>query len=192
MFFTLYAYSFRMVWAEPVYLSPDAATRADFALWMSVLLSAGGAVILLLLGTWRRRERASLWEAASLLALALIGLVVLLGMWSWLGTEGPNGLALPAQAAHVGWLTGFFNLVLFAAAIGVLMLGWVRNQPGLANLGIFVFFVQVVTRYFDLLGGMLSSGLLFIGAGLLLILGGLFLERSRRRLLAAMSTRASP
>jgi len=84
------------------------------------------------------------------------------------------------------------NLVLLASVVGLIALGWVRNRPGLANFGLFVFFLQVVTRYLDLLGGLLSSGLMFIGAGLLLLGGGALLERSRRRLLTAMAERTPP
>ena len=87
------------------------------------------------------------------------------------------------------WAAVLFNLLLLVAETGVIALGWRRNQPWLVNLGILVFFVHVVTRYFDLLAGMLSGGLMFIGAGLLLIFGGMALERSRRRLVDAIRQR---
>ncbi len=66
----------------------------------------------------------------------------------------------------------------------------VEREPGLVNFGLFVFFVQVVTRYFDLLGGMLQGGLMFIGAGILLVAVGVALERSRRSLLRSMTQRS--
>jgi len=121
-----------------------------------------------------------MYEAATLILLLMAGAMFIRTFFYSILAEckEPIGVIL------------FFNLVLLGAEIGVIALGWRRNLPGLVNLGIFVFFVHVVTRYFDLLTGMLSGGLLFIGAGILLIFGGLLLERSRRRLIEAIQQRS--
>jgi uncharacterized membrane protein len=47
-----------------------------------------------------------------------------------------------------------------------------------------------MTRYFDLIGTMLSGGFAFITAGLVLLGAGALLERQRRRLLETMAGRA--
>jgi uncharacterized membrane protein len=49
------------------------------------------------------------------------------------------------------------------------------------NLGLFSFVVFVLTRYFDLFFSAMNRSLFFIFGGVLLLAGGYFLERNRRR-----------
>ncbi len=78
------------------------------------------------------------------------------------------------------------NALLLALEVGCIWVGWSRAQPGLINWGLTLFFIHLMTRYFDLFFNMLGSGAAFIGAGALLLLGGFMLERQRRRLLETM------
>ena len=57
------------------------------------------------------------------------------------------------------------------------------------NLGLLFFGLLVITRYVDLMWGMLDGALLFITAGVLLLLVGFFLERTRRRLTGELALR---
>lgn len=79
-----------------------------------------------------------------------------------------------------------YNVLLFIAILGAIWLGSVGKRGGLVNIGIALFALDAMTRYFDLLGGMLDTSLLFIGAGALLLGGGFALERIRRRLMAQL------
>ena len=181
----LYAFSFRGFWRPEYWATYDGARWV----WPGVLLAAGMAAAIGLLITQARRERAAVYEALALAFLAVLGGAIVA---MWFTRFGSGKLPEEVYSTPVPlWIMALSNLLLLLAEIGLIALGWFRNQPGLANLGIFVFFVQVLTRYFDLLGSMLSGGLMFIGAGLLLVLGGVFLERSRRRLLDAMAQRRS-
>ncbi len=151
-----------------------------------IVLAFAGSTALALLLRDGNRSRAALAEAAALLGLVVLSWVVA-GAYDLFALTGepfghPTGQAL--------LVVGPFNLLLLAAEVGLVALGWARRQPGLMNFGLFVFFLQVVTRYFDLLGGMLQGGLMFIGAGLLLVVLGVALERSRRSLLRSMERRA--
>lgn len=182
VFVALYALSFRGFWDfRAVHLM---AIHWSNWLWLGVPLAVGVAAVVGLFVTQVRRDRVALYEAlalSSLLALC-VGMAVL--------TYSSQPVAENYSSSLL--VATLFNLLLLAAEIGIIALGWARNQPGLANLGMSVFFVQVVTRYFDLFGGMLSSGLMFVGAGLLLVIGGAALERSRRRLLDSMALRRKP
>jgi uncharacterized membrane protein len=82
-----------------------------------------------------------------------------------------------------------FNVLLLAAEVSFVWLGWQSMQAGLVNWGLLVFMVHLMTRYFDLFGQMLPTGLAFVGAGILVILSGIVLERQRRRLLRTMPGR---
>jgi hypothetical protein len=179
----LYAFSFRAWWGIDAYLSD---MSASYRPWLIAFLAAGAAAILALWLT-RRRDRAGSYEALALACLVAVCIVA--GMQEWTPSV-PAGVAAPRHFPSAPlWPAALCNLLLLAAEIGLIAMGWARNQPSLVTFGLFVFFVQVLTRYFDLLGGMLSGGLMFIGAGLLLVIGGVVLERSRRRLLQAMAVR---
>jgi uncharacterized membrane protein len=49
-------------------------------------------------------------------------------------------------------------------------------------LSIAVFFLNILSRYFDIFWKMLPRSLLFIVGGILLILGAIFAERKRREM----------
>jgi len=181
VFMALYAFSFRDSWGR---YSMD-----SYQDWLlpGVILGAAAVAAAALLLTRGLRDRATLTESVALFCLLLLAVGVAVYEHNWSPPAGAAGAYSHSEAGL--FQIALLNLLLLAAAIGVVGLGWARNHPNLANFGIFVFFVQVVTRYFDLLGGMLSSGFMFIGAGLLLVLLGAGLERSRRTLLSAMAAR---
>jgi uncharacterized membrane protein len=74
-----------------------------------------------------------------------------------------------------------FNLLLFAGSIGLVMLGIQRQRELLLNLGLLSFVVLLITRYVDLLSDAMETSLFFVLGGMLLLGGGWFLERNRRR-----------
>lgn len=178
IFGALYAFSFRglLEWGTGIGGSYGTSAYVLYWVWRSLMLTAAGAATLALFLREGQRDRASFYEG-----LALLGFLFLCAAISM------DGLAGGSYA-----LMALFNLLLFGAEIGAVAMGWARNEPALTSAGIFVFFVQVMTRYFDLLGGMLMSGLGFICAGFFLIILGAILERSRRRLLDAMVARREP
>jgi len=75
-----------------------------------------------------------------------------------------------------------------AAAFAVFIIGWGmrRASPALVNLGIVFFAVAVGWFYFSTVFGSVGRALGLIGLGILFLLGGWALERTRRRLLARM------
>jgi len=186
LFGALYALSFSwsfLVWGYP---------EKGAVVWFFWLPFAAAAVPCLSLIFLRAvRDRASLGEALGLLFLLALAISTALVLSSLVHAGGLDRASNYLRAVRLSQMA-LANLVLLAAVVGLIALGWIRNRPGLANFGLFVFFLQVVTRYFDLLGGLLSSGFMFIGAGLLLLGGGAALERSRRKLLTAMAERTSP
>jgi len=75
-----------------------------------------------------------------------------------------------------------FNITVLAQALGFLYLGFVIGSEGLFRLGIFIFFVHALSRYFDILWKMMPRSLLFIFGGILLIAGAIFADRKRRQI----------
>jgi hypothetical protein len=73
------------------------------------------------------------------------------------------------------------NLLLFGGTVGWIILGIRLRSQMVVNLGLTVFIVHMLTRYFDLFFSAMNRSLFFILGGLLLLSGGFFLERNRRR-----------
>ncbi|MCC6849041.1 MAG: DUF2157 domain-containing protein [Deltaproteobacteria bacterium] len=84
------------------------------------------------------------------------------------------------------WLAGgVMNVLLVAAAVGLMWHGSLVHQRAQVNLGVVVLIAVLVTRFLDVFGTMLRSGIGFIVAGCLLAALAWALERTRRRLLAS-------
>ena len=183
IFGALYAFSFRDFWEW----SADMRVGPQW-FWPKLVLDVAGPATILLLLTRARRTRTDFAEGTALLLLLLLGVAIVAQHPAWFTATGIWHYYAPLwQGSYT--VMALFNLLLLAAVVGVIALGWARHQPGLVTFGLFVFFVQVVTRYFDLLGGMLSGGLMFVGAGLLLLGAGWALEYSRRKPITAMAER---
>jgi len=82
-----------------------------------------------------------------------------------------------------------FNLSLIGYIITIIVAGVTERKNYFINLGLLFFGLLVITRYVDLMWGMLDGALLFITAGVLLLLVGFFLERTRRRLTGELALR---
>jgi uncharacterized membrane protein len=185
VFAALYAFSFKDLWYESYY-SASGAEYSHLWVWLGPILAIGAMVTIGMTLTRDHRDRTSIHESLALFFLLALGAGIL--------AAGPALCVVTHVGAYSSGNIGaaaFFNLVLLAAEIGVIALGWARGEAGLVNFGILVFSLQVFTRYFDLLGTMFSGGLMFIGAGLLLVVGGFLMERSRRRLIETMAQRRS-
>src|SRR5439155_12675044 len=86
-----------------------------------------------------------------------------------------------------------FNVLLFALTVGTAAVGYWNREPAWINCGTVFFALLVIVRYFDWFWTLMPRSLFFIGGGLLLLLGGLALERTRRRLIdAALVPAAEP
>ena len=80
-----------------------------------------------------------------------------------------------------GLISFISNIVLFGFAISLIFAGYRGGFPRLINLGIFVFGVDVITRYFDLFWDIMPRSLFFMAGGAILLAGGIWLEKSRKK-----------
>ncbi len=79
-----------------------------------------------------------------------------------------------------------FNIVLFAAIMGLIFLGYFQGVGTLVNIALVFFGLFVIGRYFDLTWNRLPRSAFFIVGGLLLLGVGILLERLRRKTLRQM------
>jgi uncharacterized membrane protein len=160
--------------------------RPSEALWLAL---ASAAIVLAALSAVRsltasRRDPMAATEGLCTAALGAIAIVAI-------ALAASTFLAHQHHAYHAGPIGPpiAFNLILLALELGVISLGWFRHQPGWINLGLVMFGLQVVTRYFDIFGSLISGGLFFIGIGVILLVCGFALEKARRRLVATSERR---
>ena len=73
-----------------------------------------------------------------------------------------------------------FNALLFLGIVGVLFVGYIQGQERLINIALVFFGLDVVSRYFEFSWALLDRSLVFVVAGLLLLVGAFVLERGRR------------
>ena len=79
----------------------------------------------------------------------------------------------------------FANIVLLVVILGVIFYGTWQKLPKVVNIGVAFFSLDIITRYIGFimdLRGYMSLSLIFITGGIILLLGGWFLERWRRNL----------
>ena len=108
--------------------------------------------------------------------------------------EGLAALIMLAAAALVVFVPTandvvyplLFNLLLLGGIVGLVFLGYFRGREMLINLALIFFCLGVATRYFEYGFELLDRSLVFIGAGIILIVGGFLLERGRRRVLGRL------
>ncbi len=95
-------------------------------------------------------------------------------------------LLLGGSAVHAS--AALANVLLVGIAGAIMWHGSAEREPGEINFGIFVLLVVLVTRFFDVFGSFVQSGVGFIVAGVLLAALAYTLERTRRRLIGPRET----
>lgn len=85
-----------------------------------------------------------------------------------------------------GLNTLLFNILFFVIALGTIWYGFEGQSTMMFNLGIGLFVLLMITRYFDLFWGLMDRSIFFIFGGIVLIVGSLVLDKKRRKVLEEM------
>jgi len=158
----------------------DLVTRSEpvlsVILWLVLPLA-------LLVAAAALAARRGLWRpplTARSLAVATGWLVLVASIvWAWLVIFEPR---VREERDFIIWTVGFWLLALALTAV-VAWLGVAYRRGSWLNLALVYLGVFILTRYFDLFEGYGQTGLLFLGAGVLLLAVAFVLERSRRTLM---------
>ena len=111
-------------------------------------------------------QRTSLTDPPVILTLGLLVLLLLLSIVAW--TPGPREV--------------YFILLLTILTGGGIYLGIAWESPVLLNTSIVFFAINVYTRFYEYFWAAMPKSLFFIVGGALLIAGGVWVERVRRRI----------
>ena len=107
------------------------------------------------------------------------------------GIEGiAIAILLAAAFVVVGVETGgeviyavVFNALLALALLGVLVSGYLRGREAWVNIALAFIGVFIISRYFEYSWDLLDRSLIFVAAGVILLLGGFLAERGRQKML---------
>jgi len=126
-------------------------------------------------------------------------LAIIIGVINWFFNkseqiskiEGPVSLGLMALMLVFYYYPSsttiyviIFNLVLAGVIFLLLYAGYEREDMKLVNMGMFWVATFIVVRYFDFFWGLLDRSIFFMVGGLILVLGGIALEKKRRQIKA--------
>jgi len=132
---------------------------------------AAGAVVLLVVGALRtagwRKGRGGWFEPLDAFVMVVAALLL-----------AACDLLLPEAAAFLA------NLLILASVVALIVRGVRLGQVGDVNVALAFFLITVVARYFEFFAGGIGTGLAFLGAGILLLGVGGFIERLRRKFVA--------
>ena len=112
-----------------------------------------------------------------------LGLIILMAIVIYLSLFSPK----VSPESMRGGLRLFFNILFALEIFGIIILGFIRRYPTYVNIGLLFFALDVFARYFDFFWELLPRSLFFILGGLLLLFGGIVLERKRRKILASFN-----
>jgi uncharacterized membrane protein len=143
------------------------------------------------------------WVVWTMSALALI---VALALWHRRLTRGPErpgylvwGQALIAAGVililvnlfvtgeHGGLMGLGFNLLMFTGLVWLVYAGIHLENRYLINTAFVFFALTLFSRYFDTFWSLINRSFFFMFGGLLLLVGGYFLETQRRKLTAKVT-----
>jgi uncharacterized membrane protein len=172
----LYLLSFRFWWEELSDSSVFSNYGVTIEFWLiagvtSAVAALGLIVTLLVRASQELLLRTLPYETvAVLILLAVAGLVVFLPLES--------DLVYPL----------LFNFLLLVGIVGLIFLGYFRGREVLINLALAFFIIDVITRYIEFSYRLLDRSVVFIVAGVILLVGGFLLERGRRRVIGQLRT----
>ncbi|MBI5573667.1 MAG: DUF2157 domain-containing protein [Elusimicrobia bacterium] len=138
--------------------------------WMSLLLMF--IAVVLLIGKFLKNyfnTKSAKWELLALLSVIISNLFILMN---------PYLILFDTVVA---------NAVLVVFAVVNIFYGVEEENPAIFNSGIAIFVLFVITRYIDIFWELKEKSWFFIIGGLFMIIGGMYLEKQRRKVLEKMN-----
>ncbi|WP_198263870.1 DUF2157 domain-containing protein [sulfur-oxidizing endosymbiont of Gigantopelta aegis] len=155
-------------------------------------------------------ENESFWQSWQIIKPLIMGIILLATGWYFLHAKR----VIPVyQWCGLAWLlilmaTLFFNfyfyqdfltgggetlsvivinLLIFTLVVGLIFSGLIEHQLFYVNTAFMLFTLTLTSRYFDTFWSLMDRSLFFLVGGLILIIGGYWLEKKRRLLSQRLS-----
>ncbi len=171
IFITLYSFTFRGMEDSVIKNGSIILPPAD-ALLVLLVVAAALSYMLVLNLMRNKYSRPAIYETA-----ALVLFVLLTALSLYVPLSRSNGIFI---------YTILFNIIFLSLVISILAVGFKERRAVFVNMALLFFVVDVVTRYFDYMWNFLPRSVFFIAGGLLLIFGGILLEKRRRKIIGEL------
>lgn len=140
--------------------------------WIWAAATVAAFVAVLALAWWHRKSSPESSRPAYLdwgwALLAAIGALIFINVF--------------ARGAFPQIIAILFNLLFFSALVWLIYAGVAARDRSLVNTAFAFFALGILARYLDTFWTLLGRSYFFMGGGLVLIVAGVILERSRRRI----------
>lgn len=136
-----------------------------------------------LLYTWKKKMLSGA-EMGGIILLSLLFLAMLFFPDQTL-FDSRSHSSLTFSLSGILWAI-LFNLLIFTELAGMIYEGYKRREVWLINLGTFLLIPFILIKYIDQFFSLLQKSLFFMGAGVLFLVVGFLMERSRRYLIATV------
>lgn len=99
-------------------------------------------------------------------------------------------LAQPSFDDTIGITTFLFltNIIYTLMIVGIIFIGFKKKDKIYLNIGLIFFVIDIFVKYFDLFFKILLKSLFFIIEGVMLHIGGIYLEKKRRKRFVSFQT----
>jgi len=161
-------------------ISIGASFLKSWQLVLFLFIFLGFLVTALLYGYGKKRIHV-IEVLVTVFVASLFLLIAFLPMQEIFVGRGYIGSALSSKG--IFWAV-FFNLLVFFELLGLILLGYQRQNELLVNAGAVFLFIFILIKYVDWFFKFLDKSIFFIGAGILLFGVGWLMERGRRYMLA--------
>lgn len=141
---------------------------------LAALATAGIAVYL---GKLDEKVEAAWYAGAFALSLSTVGLSWVFGSTELTGTAGE---AVPAV------LVLLYHTAFLALVVGIVYMGYTKRATAYVNIGLLFFVLYTGYLYVAKIATYLGTSLAFVVGGLILLVGGAYLEKRRRELVTEM------
>jgi uncharacterized membrane protein len=139
--------------------------------WISIVAAGVLILILALAKAWFHRRNEHEFTLSGIEGIAII--IALAAAYVVIGVENGNESYYSVAS----------NALFAAALLAVLVSGYLRGREAWVNIGLVFIGVDIIARYFKYSWDLLDPSLVFVAAGVILLIGGYLAERFRQRML---------
>lgn len=107
--------------------------------------------------------------------------IFVFGVWYLLTAPSEN------EKMRGDFFVVIINVIYALMIVGIIFVGFKKKNKIYINVGLLFFVLDIFARYFDFFFKLLPRSIFFIVGGLLLIFGGVFLEKKRRKVLKSFN-----
>jgi uncharacterized membrane protein len=184
VFVTMLPLTFSFPWEAFGLFAPRGVS--DTAVWGLLALGVAAAGSFGYVVFRRRRSRGHVLEATGGIVISAVAVGILLMTDPSAPVQHLGYEAVPFSASS-GNFSVLFNVIYGAAVLWAIGVGLATDRDAFVNIGLVFFGLLVVARYIDLSSRLFDRAVVFVGAGAVLLITALLLDRLRR----ALARRAS-